>query len=63
MRLPDGWTYVSDYCIKRDDFTICRVGGAEGYRYELWNLTEQLVVNLPSAQAAIEALNETSQIP
>lgn len=54
MRLPEGWEYVSDYCIRRGDFTICRIGGADGWRYELWHLTEQLAVNLPSAQAAIE---------
>lgn len=54
MRIPDGWEFVSDYCIKRGDFTICRIGGADGWRYELWRLNEQLEVNLPSAQAAIE---------
>lgn len=51
MRIPDGWEYVSDYCIQRDDYTICRVSG----RYELWHLKEQLHVNLPSAADAIKA--------
>lgn len=57
MRVPDGWTYVSEYCIKRDDFTICRIGGADGDRYELWQLKEQLAVNLPTAEAAIETFH------
>jgi hypothetical protein len=55
MRIPDGWEYVSDYCIKRGDYTICKIGSADGWRYELWRLTEQIAVNMPSAQAAIEA--------
>jgi len=55
MRIPDGWTVVSDYCIKRGDFTICRIGSAAGWTYELWRLKENLAVNLPTAQAAIEA--------
>jgi hypothetical protein len=63
MRIPDGWTYVSDYCIRNGDYTICRIGGADGSRYELWKLKEQLAVNLPSAQAAIEVWNETSHLP
>lgn len=54
MRIPDGWEYVSDYCVRNGDYTICRVGGADGWRYELWRLSEQLDVNLESAQAAIE---------
>ena len=54
MRIPEGWEYVSEYCIKRGDFTICRIGGADGVRYELWKLSEQLEVNLPSAEEAIE---------
>jgi hypothetical protein len=53
MRIPDGWEYVSEYCIKRDDFTICRIGSADGMRYELWKLKEQLAVNLPSAEEAL----------
>lgn len=55
MRIPDGWEYVSDYCIKRGDYTICKIGSADGWRYELWRLTEQIAVNMPSTQAAIEA--------
>jgi hypothetical protein len=58
MRIPDGWEFVSNYCIKRGDFTICRIGGADGWRYELWKLTEQLEVNLPSAEAAIEMFHD-----
>ncbi len=53
MRIPDGWKRVSDYCISNGDFTIVRIGGADGWRYELWQLKEQLEVNLPSAEAAI----------
>jgi hypothetical protein len=62
MRIPDGWSYVSEYCIKRDDYTVIRVGNADGWSYELWRLKEQLFVNLPSAQAAIEVSHETSAI-
>lgn len=61
MRIPEGWAYVSDYCIKRDDFTICRIGSADGWRYELWHLKEQLEVNLPSTQAAIEMFHVKSK--
>lgn len=57
MRIPEGWEFVSDYCIKCGDFTIVRIGGADGWRYELWKLNEQLAVNLPSAQAAIETFH------
>jgi hypothetical protein len=33
-------------------FTICKIGTADGYRYELWKGKEQVRVNLPSALAA-----------
>jgi hypothetical protein len=35
MRIPDGWKFVSEYCIRNGDYTICRIGGADGDRYEL----------------------------
>lgn len=54
MRVPDGWVYVSDYCLTRGDFTIVRIGTADGVRYELWKLKEQLAVNLPTAESAID---------
>lgn len=54
MRIPEGWEYVSDYCIRQGDYTICRIGGAQGFTYELWRGKEQIAVNLPNAQAAIE---------
>jgi hypothetical protein len=54
MHVPKGWIYVSEYCIRRGDYTICKIGGADGWRYELWHLTEQQEVNLPSAEAAIK---------
>jgi len=63
MRVPKGWSYVSEYCIRRGEYTICKIGSADGWRYELWRLSEQLAVNLPSAEAAIEVSHETSQIP
>lgn len=59
MRVPDGWAYVSGYCIRNGNYTICKIGTADGVRYELWKLKEQLAVNLPSAQAAIEAHDES----
>lgn len=54
MRVPDGWAYVSEYCIRNGDYTICKIGTADGVRYELWQLKEQIEVNLPDAHAAIE---------
>lgn len=54
MRIPDGWEFVSEYCIRNGDYTVVRTGSADGWRYELWRLKEQLEVNLLSAQAAIE---------
>lgn len=63
MHVPKGWTFVSEYCIRRGDYTICKIGSADGWRYELWLLKEQLAVNLLSAQAAIEVSSETSNLP
>jgi hypothetical protein len=53
--LPDGWERLSDWCIRSPDglWTICKIGAAKGYVYELWHLKNQIVVNLPSADAAI----------
>lgn len=55
MRIPDGWQFVSDYCIRRGDFTITKIGGVSGWTYELWRMREQLQVNLSSAEAALDA--------
>ncbi len=63
MRIPEGWEFVSEYCIRNGDYTIVRIGNAAGWSYELWRLKEQLVVNLPSAQAALEVPRETSNLP
>lgn len=60
MRIPEGWKPVKQkgcsdiYCIRNGDFTIVKIGCPDGWRYELWRLTEQLEVNLPSAQEAID---------
>lgn len=56
MRVPGGWTYVSEYCIRSGDYTVVKIGGANGWTYEIWKLKEQLAIGLPSAQAAIEAM-------
>jgi len=64
-RVPEGWEYVSDYCIRRDGYTICRIGGANGDTYELWRAKEQLHCNLPTTQAALDlwaSLNGSSEI-
>jgi hypothetical protein len=53
MRIPEGWEYVSDYCIRRGEYTICRIGGANGFTYELWRKKKQLHVNLASSQEAL----------
>lgn len=52
--LPEGWARVSNYCIRNGDYTICKIGAVEGWKYELWRLTEQLAVNLSTSDAAIE---------
>lgn len=64
MRLPDGWSQCKNrdgvpnpYAIQRDDFTICRIADT----YELWRGKEQLAVNLPSAQAAIDEWQKVSR--
>ena len=62
MRVPKGWIYVSEYCIRRGDYTVCKIGGAEGWRYELWRLTEQLAVNLPSVEEAVEIFQRDSRL-
>lgn len=58
--LPDGWARVSNYCVRNGDYTICKIGGADGWRYELWRLTEQLAVNLITRDEAIEVWREES---
>jgi hypothetical protein len=59
MRVPDGWQFVSEYCIRSEceQWTICRIGSADGVRYELWRLKEQVAVNLLTAEAAIETFH------
>jgi hypothetical protein len=57
MSAPDGWERLSGYCIRRGDFYICCVSG----KFELWRGREQLVVNLQSAQAAIEEWQKVSR--
>lgn len=57
MRVPKGWSFVSEYCIRRGDYTVCKIGSADGWTYELWKLNEQLVVNLPTAEEAIEMIH------
>jgi hypothetical protein len=61
MRIPDGWAmcknkdgHPNPYAIERDGWTVCRIGNANGWTYELWNGRKQIAVNLPSAEAAIE---------
>ena len=60
--LPDGWNHLSDYCIRNDDYTICKIGGVDGWKYELWRLTEQLAVNLLTLESAIEVWREMSTL-
>lgn len=60
--LPKGWSQISDYCIRNDDYTICKIGGVDGWKYELWRLTEQLAVNLLTLEAAIEVWREVSTL-
>lgn len=61
-KLPEGWKRVSSYCIRNGDYTICKIGGADGWRYELWRLTEQFAVNLLTLDAAIEVWREVSAL-
>jgi hypothetical protein len=49
---PNGWRRVSDYCIARDDWTICKVW-VNGWRYELWQGKNQLAVGMSTAAEAI----------
>ena len=51
--LPDGWKKLSDWCIAKGDYTVCKIGGLNGWSYELWHLKNQLVVGLRSAEDAI----------
>lgn len=60
--LPEGWSQVNNYCIRNDDYTICKIGGVDGWKYELWRLTEQLAVNLSTLEAAIEVWREVSAL-
>jgi hypothetical protein len=63
MFIPDGWQRLSDFAIRNGDFTICRVGLADGWRFELWKFREQLAVNLASVDMAIEVWRESSNLP
>jgi hypothetical protein len=60
--LPKGWSHVSEYCIRNGDYTICKIGGADGLKYELWHLTEQMAVNLLTLNVAIEVWHEMSSL-
>lgn len=42
------------YSIHALDYSICKVGLAEGWRYEVWKGDAQLVVGLHSAEDAKE---------
>jgi hypothetical protein len=48
------WTQISPYCLRWGDFTIVKVGSSRGWRYELWLKKNQLVVDLSSAQHAMD---------
>ena len=58
--LPDGWKQLSNYCLRNGDYTICKIGGADGWKYELWRLTDQTAVNLLTLETAIEVWREES---
>jgi hypothetical protein len=67
MRIPEGWEMCKSkegvpnpYAIQRDEWTVCRIGGANGWTYELWHGKEQVAVNLPNAQAAIDLVPRLS---
>jgi hypothetical protein len=51
---PDGWKYVSDWCIRSDDglYTICRVF-VTGWVFELWHLKNLIAVGMCTQQDAI----------
>lgn len=57
-KLPDGWLRVSSYCIRSGDYTICKIGSADGWKYELWHLSEQISVNLLTLDESIEVHRE-----
>jgi hypothetical protein len=56
-QLPSGWVEVpgNAYCIRSEcgQWTVCKIGGADGWRYELWNLKEAVAVGMNSAAEAI----------
>lgn len=62
MRVPDGWQRLSDYACRNGDWTICCVSLGEGWRFELWKFREQIAVNLPSVDAAVEVHSEQSNV-
>ncbi len=54
MRIPEGWSYVSDYCIRNGDYTICRYGiGESEWRYEIWMGKDQIAAGMSSSAEAI----------
>ena len=68
MLIPEGWEMCKSkegvpnpYAIRRGEWTVCRIGSASGWSYELWSGKQQIEVNLPSAQAAIDLVPRESE--
>lgn len=49
------WKPLDDYCWTNGEYNICKVGTANGMKYELWHAKKrlQLAVNLPNSKAAL----------
>jgi hypothetical protein len=58
-QLPAGWVEVSRWCLRSPcgDYTVCKIGLAEGWRYELWKGKSQIVVGMSTAADAIREYN------
>jgi hypothetical protein len=53
-RTQETWTQISPWCLRCGDYTIVKVGSSRGWRYELWLKQTQLLVDLLSAQHAMD---------
>jgi hypothetical protein len=60
-QIPQGWSRVSDWCIRSDDglYTVCRVF-VSGWVYELWRGKDLIAVGMSTAQDAIRLRGSTT---
>lgn len=59
-----GWNRLSDYCIRSPcgEYTICKIGLKDGWRFELWKGRNCVKDSMLTAQEAIRAYTSRQDI-